>query len=186
MAVANAHVLLEMSDEPDCRFVAAWLSKVAEAQTLWSEALSDRRFATHIQLLLADAIPDLAAAALEIFGELEHRCHAVALDLYQDEDGLFSLEFGLLVELGFFVVVGRSYWMAVPRMVTLTAVKKAAFDLLSTAADCGDGVEVVQPERQLHTLSAMEAEAWRLRQIMMRRFRADTAHRRPNGPGGCH
>ena len=29
MATENPHVLLEMSDEPDCRFVAAWLSKAA-------------------------------------------------------------------------------------------------------------------------------------------------------------
>jgi hypothetical protein len=27
MATANPHVLLEMTDEPDCRFVAAWLTK---------------------------------------------------------------------------------------------------------------------------------------------------------------
>ena len=45
MITANPHVLLEMSDEPDCRFVAAWLTKVAEAQTLWSQALNDHQFA---------------------------------------------------------------------------------------------------------------------------------------------
>src|SRR6266436_9357358 len=100
MATANPHVLLEMSDEPDCRFVAAWLTEAAEAQTLWSQALNNRRFADRVQLLYTDGIPDLAAAALEILGELEHHCHVAALDLYPDENGLFSIEFGLLVQLG--------------------------------------------------------------------------------------
>ena len=153
MVTANPHVLLEMSDEPDCRFVAAWLIKVAEAQALWSQALNDHRFADHVMLLHVDVIPDLAAAALEILGKLEHHCHVAALDLYSDQNGLFSREFGLLVQLGLFVVVGPSYWMAIPEVVTLTAVKQAAFDVLSTADDFGDGLEVVQPERQLHTLS---------------------------------
>ena len=46
MDTENPHVLLEMSDEPDCRFVAAWLSKVAEAQTFWSQALQDPNLMT--------------------------------------------------------------------------------------------------------------------------------------------
>ena len=178
MATTNPHVLLEMTDEPDCRFVAAWLTKVAEAQTLWSQALKDHRFADHVLVLYADGIPDLAAAALEIFGELEHHRLVAALDLYSDKNGLFSREFGLLVQLGLFIVVGPSYWMAIPEVVTLTAVKQAAFDVLSTAGDTGDGLEVVQPERLLHTLSAIEAEAWRSRLIKMRRFDASTYHHR--------
>ena len=75
----------------------------------------------------------------------------------------------MLVQLGFFVVGGSSYWMAIPEAVTLTAVKQAALDVLSTTEDW-DGLEILQPERQLHTLSAEEANAWRLRLIMMRRF----------------
>ena len=89
MVTANPHVLLEMSDEPNCRFVAAWLIKAAEAQALWSQALDDHRFADHVLFLHADGIPDLAAAALEILGELEHQCHVAAHDLYSDENGLF-------------------------------------------------------------------------------------------------
>ena len=174
MTTANPHVLLEMSDEPDCRFVAAWLTKVAEAQTFWSQALDDHRFADHVHLLYADGIPDLAAAALEILGELEHHCHVAALDLNSGD--LLAREFGLLVQLGLFVVEGPSYWMAIPDKVTLAAVKMAAFDVLSTAVDSGDGIEVVQPERQLHTLSAIEADAWRSKLIRMRLFGSNTRH----------
>ena len=73
MVTANPNVLLEMSDEPDCRFVAAWLIKAAEAQALWSQALKDHRFADHVELLHVESISDLAAAALEILGESPSR-----------------------------------------------------------------------------------------------------------------
>jgi hypothetical protein len=33
MLTAEPHVLIEMKD--DCRFVAAWLAKAAEAQDFW-------------------------------------------------------------------------------------------------------------------------------------------------------
>ena len=180
MANSNPHVVLEMSDEPDCRFVAAWLAKVAEAQTLWSEALRDPQFNDRTLLLHAYAIPDLGAAALEILGELEHHCHVATLDLNEDEIGVFSTELGLLVELGFFVADGRSYWMAVPDEVTLTAVKLAAAKVLSTAGDLGLGIDELQPERQLQTLSAIEAQAWRSTQILMRRL-SDRTFRHSSG-----
>src|SRR5689334_21538523 len=97
MADTNVYVLLEMSDEPDCQFVAAWLIKAAEAQTLWSKILDSPDSARHVQLLYSDGIPDLAAAALEVLGELEHHLHVASLNLYPDDSGLFSCEFGLLV-----------------------------------------------------------------------------------------
>jgi hypothetical protein len=62
-------------------------------------------------------VSHLAAAALEILGELKHHRHVASLDLYQHEDGLFIIEFGLLAQLGFFVVVGPSYRMAIPKVV---------------------------------------------------------------------
>ncbi len=34
MPMVNPHVLIEMTDEPDCRFVAAWLFRAAQAQSL--------------------------------------------------------------------------------------------------------------------------------------------------------
>ena len=178
MTTADPHVLLEMSDEPDCRFVAAWLTAVAEAQTLWSQALQHPQFHVRIQLLQADGIANLAASALEILGELEHQRHVASLDLYKDEDGLFSIEFGILTRLGFFFGGGPSYWMVIPEVVSLSAVKQAALDVLSTAEDLGDGNEIIQPERQLHTLPAAEAETWRSKRIRVRRFDASTDYGR--------
>lgn len=174
------HVVLEMTDEPDCRFVAAWLIKAADAQALWSEALSDPSFEDFVSLLCAEDMPDLGARALETLGELEGRFpHVAALDLYslEDKTALFAREFGMMVHLGFFIAAGPSYQMAVPRKITLDAVKRAAVNVLSTAADIGDGIDVLNPEHQLQTYPAGEAEAWRSTRIMMRHLQADAALR---------
>ena len=112
----------------------------------------------------------MAALVLEIFGELEHRLHVAAADLYADENGLFCTEFALLVRLGFFIEVGESYHMAIPGTMSLTAVKQAALGVLSTARNEGDGLDVLQPERLLHTVSSQEAERSRTWLIEMRRF----------------
>jgi hypothetical protein len=212
----NPHVLIEMTDEADCRFVAAWLTKAAEAQAFWSEALKESDFAEQVMLLWVIGYPDLAAFALEIFGELEHRSLVAAPDLYADENGIFCIEFALLVQLGFFRraepafsspssirihrtrrvtttrncfhlhlvsdatgdEVGESYHIAIPGTMSLAAVKQAALDVLSTARDEGDGIEVLQPERLLRTLSKREAERSRTRLIEMRHFaRASAADR---------
>jgi hypothetical protein len=54
--------------------------------------------------------------------------------------------------------------------MSLAAVRQAALDVLSTARDEGDGVEVLQPELLLRTMSKEEAERSRTRLIEMRRF----------------
>ncbi|MCK1407118.1 hypothetical protein [Bradyrhizobium sp. 76] len=172
MASCNAHILLQMSDEPDCRFVAQWLIKAAEAQGFWSEVLDSPDSARLVKLLYADGIPDLAAAALELFGELEHYLHVVSLDLYGDDSGLLCREFGLLVQLGFFACYGQSYWMAMPGEIGFETVMIAALEVSSTVCDDGDGDDAIEPESRLITLSVAEAEAMRARLIALRRFNA--------------
>ena len=145
-------------------------------QTCWSQALNDPDFAKHVLLLYVDVIPDLAAGAAEIFGELEHCRGVLVLDLFLDEGDHISREFGLLVRLGFFVYDGH-YRMDVPERITLAAVKQAALDVSSTADDKEYGVEMIQPERLLHTLPKTEADAQRSTVMAMRRFRAITGCR---------
>jgi hypothetical protein len=167
------HVLIEMTSEPDCRFIGSWLMKAAEAQTFWSQALLDPDFKNRVADLCAFCVPSLECAALDILCALKQRNHVLAADLYEIEAGVFSVEFGIIVELGFFAFTGRSYHMVVPETVAFENVKQAALNLISTAKDVGDGVEAVRPERLLHTLSQTEAETWRSRLIAMRRFSAD-------------
>jgi hypothetical protein len=181
MVTAEPHVLIEMKDEPDCRFVAAWLTSAATAQDLWSEALKDRDFEDQVLLLHIMGIPDLAAAALEMLGELEHRCLVAALELYADENGLGCIEFSLLVQLGFFIEVGGSYHVALPETVTRAKVEQAALNVLASAEDEGDGLEILRPERLLQTQPKAEAEQSRLRLIEMRRF-----DRRAAAEGSLH
>ncbi|MGY4513345.1 hypothetical protein [Bradyrhizobium sp. USDA 3650] len=164
------HLLLEMTEEPDCRFLAAWLFRAAQAQRLWSRALEERDFADHVALLHADGIPDLAARAMEIFGELEHQHHVATVELNPDTDILFDREFGLLERLGFFTYSGDSYWMALPKVLTSAAVKRAALEVATTVEM--DGLELICPERLLHTLSKKEAEGLRAGLMARRRFSA--------------
>jgi len=167
--MADSHLLLEMSDEPDCRFVAAWLFRAAQAQKLWMQALDDPEFRDHIMLLHADGIPDLEAFALEIFGELEHQRHVAAMNL--EEDSLLGREFGLMERLGFFVCGGVSYRMTLPKTITLAAVRRAALEVESTTA-LEDGLEMINPENLLQTFPKAEAEGIRARLIALRRFNA--------------
>ena len=171
MTNAGPHVLIAMSDEPDCRMVAAWLTKAAEAQENWSRALCDPDFSDRVLLLHIWTIPDLAAFAVEILAELDRMHHVAALDLYADENGVFCVELTMLVQLGFFVWVGGKYLMAVPEKITFEMVTQAALDLVATESDC-DGLEVIQPERLLQLSSQADAEAWRARMIEMRHFDA--------------
>jgi hypothetical protein len=115
-------------------------------------------------------IPDLAAAALEMLRQLEHRCLVAAFDLYADENGCGCIERALLVRLGFFIEVNGGYDMAVPKAVTRAKVEQAALDVLLTAEDQGDGFEILEPERLPHTLPKAEAEQSRLRLMEMRHF----------------
>ena len=81
MAFASPHVLLEMSDVPDCRCVAAWLFRAAQAQGFW-QALGVGELADQLSPMKADGEPDFAAFALEILGQLEHRHHVVARSIF--------------------------------------------------------------------------------------------------------
>src|ERR1700746_2253875 len=90
------HVLIEMTSEPDCRFIGSWLMKAAKAQTFWSEALRDPDFENRVTDLCAFCVPSLECAALEILCELKQRNHVLAADLYEIEAGGFSVWFGFI------------------------------------------------------------------------------------------
>lgn len=167
--MAYSHLLLEMNDEPDCRFVAAWLFRAAQAQNLWMQALDDPEFADRVMLLHADGIPDIAALALEIFGELESQHHVAVMNLH--EDSFLGREFGLMERLGFFVYGRESYRMTLPKGVTLAAVRRAALEVASTT-DLEDSLEMIHPETLLQTLPKGHAEAIRARLMALRRFKA--------------
>ncbi|MCA1382692.1 MULTISPECIES: hypothetical protein [unclassified Bradyrhizobium] len=173
VSAGNQHVLLQMPDEPDCHFVAAWLIKAAEAQAFWSEILDRPNGAHRLGLLHADGIPNLAAAALELLGELEHHLHVVSLDLYPDESGIFYREFALLVQLGFFAREDQGYRIALPEQVVFGAVLTAALEVASVMGDMEEGLDLLQPEVGLTTLSGEEAETLRVRLLATRQFSAE-------------
>jgi hypothetical protein len=175
MPTDNPHVVIEMADKADCRFVADWLIKVDEAEKAWRNAWGDPLFAERIIELTWEGIPSLEARALELLGELQHAHQVAVLDLYPNDDVSLNREFPLLVQLGFFVVTGESYWMTVPGEITVASVKEAALDLMRTKdmgedGDRDEDERFIQPERLLRTHSAREAQALRSRLMAMRRF----------------
>jgi hypothetical protein len=88
------HVLIEMTSEPDCRFIGSWLMKMAEAQTFWSEALRDRDFDNRVSDVCAFCEPSLECAALDVLYELKRRDHVLATDLKGIDPDTFSLSLG--------------------------------------------------------------------------------------------
>jgi len=77
MLSTNPHVLIEMTDKPDCGFIGSWLMKAAEAQIFWLEVLRDRDFDNRVSDLSAFCEPNLECAALDILCEFEApRSHA--------------------------------------------------------------------------------------------------------------
>jgi hypothetical protein len=171
MSDNRPYVLLEHIDKLDCRFVATWLTKAAEVQELWLETEKDRDFWQEIGLIHNCIIPDLGAFALELVGKLEHSDYIAAIGLYShDNFGLFCSEFSLLARLGFFVTSGAGYMMALPNLIDLAKVKRAAWDLISTTTDeDGYGFSIMKPERLLETMPQSEAEARRLRLVAMQK-----------------
>jgi hypothetical protein len=169
-------VLIEASNDADARFLASWLLRAAEAESLWSEVLKDKTFADETLELHACVIPNFETAALDLLWAIQSQDFVMARRLYTDDRlmGAWEIEFAMMVRLGFFEFVDRSYRMMVPEVLTLERVKQVAFDLMKTMGDVeGDvyGVEVIQPEVLLTTLPASDAEVQRSRLIALRNFK---------------
>ena len=171
----NARILIEMTDRPDCRFVSAWLAKVAEAEAIWSCALNDPCFSDRVMPLHVCGNPDLEAGALHIIGELEHWLGVAALALSSDGDDIIGREFALLLHLGFFAGVGLGYRLSMPDVISATSVKHAAFNMLSAVEVDGDGYELFRPGWLVDALPKEEAEVQRSIMLSMRRFRTITS-----------
>jgi hypothetical protein len=117
--------------------------------------------------LVGSEEPDFECAALYILGELERRSFVIALDVDGVESGDPSVEFAMMVHLGFFVRSNQSYRVTVPETASLGKVQEAALRLTSTATDSNFGPEA-KPQALLHTVPQAEAEAWRSWVLQMR------------------
>lgn len=175
----SPHIVIEMPDKLDCRSIGTWLLKAAEAQSFLSESLRDPAFMDSASALCWWCEPGLDCAALEALAALPksdppfHSYKAdyvLAVDLEFGESGMFGTEFAIMVQLGFFLPVGRYYRLTLPESVTLEKVQQAALIVAATAKLDGDGLEDAQPERLLQTMPQAEAEAWRSWLIQKRLF----------------
>jgi hypothetical protein len=164
--------LIELSRELDCRSIGSWLLKAAEAQAFWLQALRNPFFRQSVLPLVGSEEPDFECAALYILGELERRSFVIALDVDGVESGDPSVEFAMMVHLGFFVPSGQSYRVTVPETASLEKVQEAALRLASTATNLNFGPEA-KPQALLHTVPQAEAEAWRSWILQMRDLNSD-------------
>lgn len=162
-----AHILIDMADELDCRFIGSWFVKAADAQLLWLEIAESSPVRESVQELSWEAEPVLDRAASFIFGALERHERVFAFE----SDGLsgdqWNFELAMLILLGFFELTGQSYRLTLPDIINIGKVREAASRVLYTVADDGLG-PAVKPERLLHTLPTTEAEAWRSSIIQLR------------------
>jgi hypothetical protein len=157
------------------------LLKAAEAQQLWSQALTDQTFARQTLELTCGLIPHFEAAALDLLWQIQTEDFVLVRALNTDE-GLWDLEFAMMVRLGFFNIVNRTYRMAVPATLTLEKIRWTAIDLVKTVDDDDvDGPGIVRPELLLTQLSVSEAEVQRSRVIASRKFGNER-----NGLGPLH
>src|SRR5688572_14851743 len=140
------HIVMAMPPQPDCRLVGSWLLKVAEAGDLLEAKWADDP--AYIQSLCHFSIV-LEAAALEIVSALRfdnddrpfhgyEKNHVMAVELGFDDTGDFDVEFAILVELGFFVLVDDHYQMAIPGLLTLEHMTMVLSKVRSSQDDVGD------------------------------------------------
>jgi hypothetical protein len=148
-----------MTDKSDCRMIGSWLMRAAEAQYFWSQALRDPRYERRVSALFWYCVPHLECIALEILVAVkrEHHVLAVNLDWTENESAISSLEFAMLVQLGFFARAGVGYQMIVPQAVTLENVRQAGLEAALTGNYDGE----IKPKFLLRTMARVEAEAWR-------------------------
>jgi hypothetical protein len=161
-------IVMEMPPQPNCcDFFGAWLLKVVKADRFWFEARMDDAFTANFPETKTLANPRLSPAALAAVTALRpdhdrtfhgyNPNYMFAIDL-DFESGGFAMEFTILVQLGFFIVVDGRYQMRVPKTLTLEGVQLAMLKIASTQKQG----EKPQPQRLLHTMPKAEAEAMAL------------------------
>lgn len=147
------YALVETPRWGDVEFIGKWLIAAGEASRLWREASNDRGFYHQVEALETIYIVDLAWQALAHVTELRPQRASFTINL-DDEDIVTGDQFAMLVEIGFFVRVGRRYKMAIPGDLSIDKVKKAALRFARTDSDSG-----LHPEYLVHTMTFKEVTA---------------------------
>src|SRR5271169_2141868 len=133
----------------DASFLGAWLTEAAKAEALWTEALENPEFKQKIDRLCIACLPHFGMAASSFLMDLRAHLTSFVLTLENEEGD----EFVMMAEMGFFVLSGYHYRMAIPSGLTLASVKAAALAYAATE----DKELYLHPECLVTTMSFAEA-----------------------------
>jgi hypothetical protein len=150
------YILVEGPAWGDAEFYGKWLLMVAKATALFEDAINDLSFKEQIDRLMVGCHPDFGITATVMLSRLAKGFSSFALQLYSDE---LVDDFVTMAEMGFFVLTGERYQMAMPAQLTMEAVKSAALKYAQTEdAEC-----YLHPERLVAAMPKTKAEEWQKR-----------------------
>ena len=150
-------ILVEGPRWADAEFYGKWLLMAAKTQALWEKAINDTRFKMQIDLLTVLYLPQFDHSASLFLFQLQRNLVSFTIPLH-GEDWAAADQFTLMAGMGFFVLTGRRYQMAIPAKLNMNTVKSAALRYAKTEDEEG-----LHPERLLVTMPYAEAKEWQAR-----------------------
>jgi hypothetical protein len=153
---SESYILVEGPRWGDAEFYGKWLLAAAKAEALWKQAMEDSIFAKQADRVMCAYIPDFGMAATWMISHLPKNLASFTLRL----DGGEEVEhFTMMVEMGFFVLTGQRYQMAIPVQLDMERVKRAALKFAQTEDDdC-----YLHPEHLVATMPCEESKEWQKR-----------------------
>jgi hypothetical protein len=122
-------ILIEGPMWGDAEFYGKWLLAAAKAQALWKTAIKDPNFEKQIEQL--SVLPEFSLSASFYLFQVQKNLVSFTIPLNSVDWGEVE-EFTLMAEMGFFVVTGQRYQMAIPQGLSTEKVKMAALKFAQT------------------------------------------------------
>jgi hypothetical protein len=150
------YILVEGPKWGDAEFYGKWLLAAAKAEALWLKALKSPIFQKQVDRLTIVYLPNFSIAATVMISQLEKYLVSFAIQLNGEE--VLVDAFVIMAEMGFFVLTGQRYQMAIPTHLNIEKVKKAALKFAQTEDDeC-----YLHPEDLIATMPKTAAEAFHM------------------------
>jgi hypothetical protein len=143
--------LVEGPTYSDAKFYGEWLLAAASAQALWDHFIEDGRFKSWRDTLTE--LPPLDEGATYFLYALWAENQISFSVSVKDE--LEAGQFLLMTEMGFFILAGGRYQMAIPSNLDICRVRRAAMRYLETKDKDG-----FHPDRLITTMSWEQLKEW--------------------------
>ena len=151
------YILVEGPKWGDAEFYGKWLLAAAKTNALWKKAINDPSIEKQVEMLTIIYMPDFGIGATVMVSQLEENLASFAIQLNGVAIELVD-EFVMMAEMGFFVLTGQRYQMAIPAQLNMDVVKRAALKFAQTEDE-----DILHPENLVATMPYAEAKAWQER-----------------------